>query len=35
MNNKIDKNKLYYNNIWIGIWYTEEYAKLEKLTCIE
>lgn len=35
MNNKIDENKLYYNNIWIGIWYTEEYANLEKLTCVK
>lgn len=35
MNNKIDENRLYLNNIWTGVWYREEIANLEKLTCIK
>ena len=35
MNNKINENKLYLNNIWTGVWYNEEIANLEKLTCIK
>lgn len=35
MNNKIDANKLYHDNIWIGIWYNEGIGNLEKITCKE
>lgn len=35
INNKIDENRLYLNNIWTGVWYREEIANLEKLTCIK
>jgi len=35
MNNKIDANKLYHDNIWIGIWYNERIGNLEKITCKE
>lgn len=35
INDRIDRNRQYKDNIWIGIWYTEEYANLEKLNCVE
>ena len=35
MNNLIDANKLYHDNIWIGIWYNERIGNLEKITCKE
>jgi hypothetical protein len=31
MNNKIDNNKIYHENIWIGMWYDEELGKCEKI----
>lgn len=31
MNNKIDKNRIYNDNIWIGVWYDEELGKCEKI----
>lgn len=31
MNNKIDNNKIYRENIWIGMWYDEELGKCEKI----
>ena len=32
MNNKIDKNKIYSNSPWCGIWFSEEIGNLQKLT---
>lgn len=31
MNNKIDNNKIYHENIWIGMWYDEELGECEKI----
>jgi uncharacterized membrane protein len=34
MNNKIDENKLYHDNIWIGVWYSKEIGNLKEINCI-
>jgi len=31
MNNRIDNNKIYHENIWIGMWYDEGLGKCEKI----
>ena len=31
MNNKIDRNRIYHENVWVGIWFDEELGKCEKI----
>lgn len=32
INNKIDRNKIYNNSPWCGVWFSEEIGNLQKLT---